>query len=495
MGDMTHFKSLLSRIMHRAMDSLQAQTCTLFLYDKNTRELWSFVLCQSEIAEIRTPINKGLAGNVFTSGIPCNVENAYNNPLFNNEIDKQTGFITREVLCVPIVSPDGRIHGVIQVINKLSGGMFTDGDMDKLQLLAKEAAKLIVLSERWVSVVPGLLFVASLVCIVSVLHSWLPEPLHQALSPLLVSIALGIACGNIFKLPLSIIPGIQFSLHNLLRLAIIAMGVGVTFNQAMAIGSQSFGMIVLLMLMIFILVHGLAKLLNMPVRLATLISAGTAICGNSAIAAIGPVINAKDEDMAFAIATNTLLGTVAVFVFPLIGTYAGLSDDFFGTWVGMAVNDTAQAVAAGFSFSNHSGEIATVVKMTRNTMIIAVVVLVGLVYSRWVKGVVGGAKIPLAARCKQAVPGFVVCFLLVACANSLGLFDFISQVIGRNLQADIKIMVDFLMLCSLTAVGLNTHFKKLRAIGLRSLCVGIAASLIAAVGAFALIRWLGAVVA
>jgi len=342
------------------------------------------------------------------------------------------------------------------------------------------------------SLLPGLLFIASLVEIALLLHNYLPEPHHRLFNPLLVSIILGLTCNNLFKLPLVFIPGIHFALRNMLQLAIIAMGAQVTFSQAMTVGSKAFFMIILLMIVIFIIVHGLARLLKIPTHLATLISVGTAVCGNSAIAAVAPVIKASDEDIAFAIATNTLLGTVATFVFPLIGAYLGLTDGFFGAWAGMAVNDTAQAVAAGFAFSHQSGEIATMIKMTRNTLLIVVVVITGIVYASCAGRTVIGEKLSLAAHCKKAVPSFVILFLLVAYANSLGLFEFLSKELGRDIPADIKMMVNYLVLSSLTAAGLNTNFKKLRSIGFRALCLGIIASLTAGAGGFSLLYWLGA---
>ena len=98
------------------------------------------------------------------------------------------------------------------------------------------------------SLLPGLLFIASLVEIALLLHNYLPEPHHRLFNPLLVSIILGLTCNNLFKLPLVFIPGIHFALRNMLQLAIIAMGAQVTFSQAMTVGSKAFFMIILLML-------------------------------------------------------------------------------------------------------------------------------------------------------------------------------------------------------------------------------------------------------
>ena len=109
--------------------------------------------------------------------------------------------------------------------------------------------------------------------------------------------------------------------------------------------------------------HLLGKLAGVPGRLATLIGVGTAVCGNSAIVATAPVIRALDEEVSFAVATNTLFGTAAVLLYPIIGRALHFSDHVFGTWAGTAVNDTSQVVAAGFAYSEAAGRLATAVKL------------------------------------------------------------------------------------------------------------------------------------
>ncbi len=488
---MTHFKSLLARIMQRTNDELEVETSTLFLYDKSTDELWSTVIQNSEISEIRIPSDKGLAGNVFKSGESILIKNAYEDPRFHREIDTKSGFTTRSVLCVPIVNKAGETIGVLQAINKLNHDLFSEMDLSKLREFSIEVANVIEKSRKWTSLIPGLLAVVGVTILAVLLHGMLPTQLQKIVGTVLVAISLGVAVNNVFSVPIMWIPGIQFALHNMLRFAIVMLGSGIAFHQAIAIGSKALIMIIALMIFVMIVVHVLAKVLKVPVRLATLIGVGTAICGNSAIAAVAPVIKAKEEDLTFAIATNTLLGTVAVFAFPVLGTYFGFTDAFFGTWAGVAVNDTAQAVAAGFAFSPQAGEISTVVKLTRNAMIVVVIVAVGAIYARWVGGQIGGKKVSLAKRVKQSIPGFVVGFLVVAYANTLGLFSWLSDISGRDIQEDLRTATGLLILGSLAGVGLGTNFKRMRATGPRPLYIGVAASLATGLGAFVLITLLG----
>ena len=115
-------------------------------------------------------------------------------------------------------------------------------------------------------------------------------------------------------------------------------------------------MVIALMALALFTAHALGRWLGVPDKLSTLIGVGTAVCGNTAISAVSPVIRAKDEETSFAIATNTLFGTLAVFAYPLIGHAVGMSPAAFGTWAGTAVNDTSQVVATGFAYGVDAGK-------------------------------------------------------------------------------------------------------------------------------------------
>ena len=113
--------------------------------------------------------------------------------------------------------------------------------------------------------------------------------------------------------------------------------------------------------------------MGMSDALGSLLGIGTAICGVSAIVATAPVIEAKEEETSLAVATITVFGLLAVLVYPVLGRLWGLSDTFFGTWAGTAVNDTSQVVATGLIYSQKAGETATVVKLTRNLFMAPVI--------------------------------------------------------------------------------------------------------------------------
>lgn len=131
--------TLIQTIMAKACEIMDADRATLFLLDRDTNELWSKVAQGLDVAEIRFPADKGIAGHVATSGETLNIQDAYESDLFNPEIDKKTGYRTKTILCMPIRASDGKVMGVTQVINK-STGIFTKEDEDLLAAFSSQGA-------------------------------------------------------------------------------------------------------------------------------------------------------------------------------------------------------------------------------------------------------------------------------------------------------------------------------------------------------------------
>ncbi len=321
-------------------------------------------------------------------------------------------------------------------------------------------------------------------------HGLLPPKAGIVLGEVIVAVLLGLVLGNTIRLPTPFAPGIRFSFHTLLRLAIVLLGVQFSFLQVIAIGAKALVMIVILMCLALAVAHALGRATGVPGRLATLIGVGTAVCGNTAITATAPVIHAEDEEVSFAVATNTLFGTVAVFLYPALGHWIGLSSASFGTWAGTAVNDTSQVVAAGFAFSDAAGKVATAVKLTRNALMGGVIVLMGFLYSRGnAGGGAGGGSI--WPRLRQSVPVFVLGFLLMALLNTLGGVARAGSLTGRDLHHDAQAIARFLILVALSGVGWNTRMSAMRRIGLMPFLVGFATASTTSVASYFLIQWLG----
>ncbi|MEO6436849.1 MAG: putative sulfate exporter family transporter, partial [Tepidisphaeraceae bacterium] len=315
-------------------------------------------------------------------------------------------------------------------------------------------------------------------------HQLLPSPGRAVVGEVVLAVLLGLVLGNALKLPALLGPGIRFSFTTVLRTAIVLLGASFSAQQVAAIGGKAVLMIVVLMAIALVAAHALGRLVGVPAKLATLIGVGTAVCGNSAIIAVAPVIEARDEDVSFAIATNTLFGTLCVFLYPLIGRALGLSDAAFGTWAGAAVNDTSQVVAAGFAFSESAGQVSTAVKLTRNALMGPVIVLLGILYAR---GTGARAHGGFRARLKQSVPLFVLGFLAMAALNSLGVLPLLSSLVGRDLARDAQWAARFLILIALAGVGYSTRIAAMRKAGLKPLYVGL---VVAAATSAACLLWI-----
>lgn len=135
----TDIDVLLKVIAEETKIAIQADRCTVFMYDKEKNELWSKVALGMDSQEIRFPADKGLAGYVVKTGEPLNIPDAYNDPRFNPDIDKETGYRTKTILCMPIKNNNQEIIGAFQVLNKLNG-VFTKGDEDLLAAIGGSAS-------------------------------------------------------------------------------------------------------------------------------------------------------------------------------------------------------------------------------------------------------------------------------------------------------------------------------------------------------------------
>jgi uncharacterized membrane protein YadS len=228
-----------------------------------------------------------------------------------------------------------------------------------------------------------------------------------------------------------------------------------------------------------------------------------AICGNSAILALAPIIRAPHRETAYAVSTITIFGLFGVLVLPVLGAAIGLSDATFGTWAGLAVNDTAQVVATGYAFSPAAGDVATVVKLTRNLAILPV--LLGATWlairaeraaSHDAATASGGvapaapavAPLRLVAR---AVPWFVIGFVVFAALRSVGLLD--GAVPTGGTLADLcSTLAALLILVALAGVGISTDLRAMLGVGARPFLLGASMWVVIATLAFALATTLAA---
>ena len=288
---------------------------------------------------------------------------------------------------------------------------------------------------------------------------------------------------NSFFHPKWIKPALKFTSKRILKLAIILLGASLSMATVVSVGGQTFFVMIFTFAMCFGGGYFVRKLFGLNWKLGNLISAGTGICGGSAVAAIAPVIDADDKDIAFAMSSTFLFDMVMIALYPLMGKALGMNDIAYGIWAGTSVNDTASVVASGYAFSEAAGDFATMVKLTRTIAIIPTVLVFAWVGTRIKKKELqaqGGGKVNIL----KIVPWFICGFLALAAANSLGW-------IPANVSALLKTASKFLMVTALAAIGLNTSLLDFKKAGLRPMFYGITIDTLVTLTALAVIFCMG----
>lgn len=276
---------------------------------------------------------------------------------------------------------------------------------------------------------------------------------------------------NYFQKPTAITaPGIKFTSKKILKFAIILLGASLNLRTVLTVGKFSLTVMVFTLATCFGLGALIGKALGLNWKTSSLINAGTGICGGSAIAAIAPVIEAEDMDIAYGLSATFLFDTIMIVVFPIFGRWLGLSDAAFGLWAGTAVNDTSSVVATGYAFSEAAGDFATMVKLTRTLSIIPAVLVFAAV-NVYLKKKAQDNSANVKVSIKSIFPWFILGFLAMSALTTLGLFP-------AGLTSALKTVSKFLMVAALAAIGLNTDFKSLCRSGARPMLHGFIVSLL-----------------
>ena len=312
-----------------------------------------------------------------------------------------------------------------------------------------------------------------------------------------VALAIGLAIGSVGAVRALFLAGASLAAKVALRLGITLLGARLTVDQLLGTGGASVLAIVVVVGTALALGTLLARRYAVGPPLSALITVGMAICGNSAILALAPIIRAQPRETAYAVSTITIFGLFGVLVLPVLGAALGLSDPAFGTWAGLAVNDTAQVVATGYAFSPAAGDVATVVKLTRNLAILPV-----LLGATWlairaarstgpavdassdgpVPAPPGVAPLRLVAR---AVPWFVIGFIVFATLRSLGLLDG-TMPTGGTLADVCSTLATLLILVALAGVGISTDLRSMLGVGARPFLLGASMWIVIAILGFVL---------
>lgn len=306
-------------------------------------------------------------------------------------------------------------------------------------------------------------------------------PLVPGVNEVVAALLVGLLLANLGGDRVVLAPAVgAFMLKRTLKLAVILLGAGVQVALIRQVGVPALLVIVVAIVAALVATALLSRWQGLQARPAALVGIGTAICGASAIAALAPVVRAKQEEVGVALATVLGCNAVALLLYPVIGAAAGWDAAFYGTWAGVAVHDTASAVATGFALGHEAGEVATVVKLARILFLLPLLLIVAAAMTARQNDGVGDG---LGRRLWQSIPWFVVGFVAMVVANSLGWLG----AVGPVLSDTAKILIVFVV----AAIGLTLRLRELASLGRRTVVVGAGASVTMAAVSLGVISALG----
>lgn len=291
----------------------------------------------------------------------------------------------------------------------------------------------------------------------AVLSSWVTPPVA-----LFLGLVFALTCGQAY-------PTFNKNVSKkLLQYSVIGLGFGMNLHASLASGKE--GMLFTIVSVFGTLLIGMfigCKLLKINRNTAYLISSGTAICGGSAIAAVGPIIKAKDSDMSVALATIFILNAIALFLFPALGHWLGMTQQEFGTWAAIAIHDTSSVVGAGAAYGEEALQVATTIKLTRALWIIPLALITALIFRS------EGKKI--------SIPWFILFFIVAMLLNTYVLTDIpqVGQFIYGIARKGLVITMFF--------IGASLSIDTIKSVGIRPLLQGILLWLVISAGSLAYI--------
>ena len=297
------------------------------------------------------------------------------------------------------------------------------------------------------SYIPGLGFMSA----------WVTPPVA-----LFLGLAFALLCGQAY-------PAFNKKVSKkLLQYSVVGLGFGMNLHASLASGGEgmAFTIISVAGTMIVGMLIGV-KMLHLNRDTAYLVSSGTAICGGSAIAAVGPVIKARESDMSVALATIFVLNAVALFVFPVLGQWLGMSQQEFGMWAAIAIHDTSSVVGAGATYGEEALQVATTIKLTRALWIIPLALATSFIFKR------EGRRI--------SIPWFILWFVVAIMLNTY-LFAPVPM-IGQSISS----LARKGLIITMFFIGASLSVDVLKSVGLKPLLQGILLWIVISVGSLAYI--------
>ena len=308
---------------------------------------------------------------------------------------------------------------------------------------------------------------------------------QHPLSAVLLALLLGMLLCNVMPSTTKLKPGIDTVVQKWLPVGIVLLGAGLDFYDLIRVAVQVLIGAAVLITIIVVFTHLMSRWFNIEKKMGLLIGVGTGICGSSAIVALAPVIKANNQEITYSIGVINLLGVVAMLLFPVVGSLAMLDAEVYGIWCGLGIHATPQVIAAGFAHAGDgqtAGEMATIVKLVRISLLGPVVFVLGawFAYRQRQKTI----YIDEPVRYSRLVPGFVVLFLAMALLRTLGFLPEITLHLSEQFvfgAGDRHIALSdllsqsgkWIIICAMAGVGLSTAFATMKAGGIKPVMLGI----------------------
>ena len=311
------------------------------------------------------------------------------------------------------------------------------------------------------------------------------------ISPIIIAIILGSLLGNNIKKIDNYHDGFAFSIKYLLKLGIIFLGIRLSISDILLYGSQGLFVIIPCIVISILIVKNLRGYFQVSHNLSLLIAVGTSICGATAIAALAPAINAKKEEISYAIANITIFGLLAMFLYPLLAHIIFNDNSLYvGLFLGTSIHETAQVAGSGIIYSKQFQnpsvlDISTVIKLVRNTMMVFVIPFLAYLAKEKSND---NNKIYITS----IFPYFIIGFLAFGLIRTVG-DQFVYQIgseIWNNFIHYIKYSAEILLITAMSAVGFNTKLDKFKNLGLKPFYLGFIAALSVGVVSFIVIYFL-----
>jgi len=298
------------------------------------------------------------------------------------------------------------------------------------------------------------------------------------ISTAMIAILLGMIFGNIFKIRDGFQKGLDFTREYILKLGIICLGIQLKPFEFLEFGKIAIPLIIVCIISVLIVIKLLIKKLNIPTRMAYLISVGSTVCGTTAIMATAPVIKANKNEVSYAIANITLFGILSMLIYPYFANFYFNNEPLLiGLFLGTSIHETSQVAAAGLIYdqqfnSPETLNIATVTKLIRNTFLIIMIPLFALLYNR-------GKTKEKNYSIIRIFPYFVLGFVGMIILRNIGDQIFISDYINNWNEAivTIKISSKIFLTMAMAAIGLSTNLKDIKSMGYKPFIVGFIAML------------------